>query len=108
MKKTAKKYLFDISQAISHIFEVHLSQIPSKEIFLKNLTVQRATERELAIIGEACHKLQKEGVHLQHGDSMINRRNTLVHQYDSFNPRNIWDLIHHDLPPLKQEVDQLM
>lgn len=108
MKKTAKKYLYDISQAISHVFEIHLSSIESKNLFLESLTVQRATERELAIIGEACYKLQKLGVQLQYGDAMINRRNTLVHQYDAFDPGNIWELIHHDLPPLKKEVDQLI
>ena len=108
MTREAKKYLYDISAAIEHIFSVHLSATPSKESYQVNLTVQRAIERELAIIGEACLKLTRMQISLEKGDRMINRRNTLVHQYDAFHPSSIWDLVHHDLPPLKEEVDELL
>lgn len=108
MDRKLKKYLFDISTAIDNIFEIHLKNTPDKESFSTNLTVQRAVERELAIIGEACYRLRKLGLDISAADPMINRRNTLVHQYDVFKPGNIWDLIHHDLPPIKSEVRDLL
>lgn len=108
MTREAKKFLFDISSAIDHIFSVHLNGISNKADFESDLTVLRAVERELGIIGEACLKLQQMKVMLSGADPMINRRNTLAHQYDAFKPSNIWDLVFHDLPGLKSEVDGLL
>ena len=108
MTREAKKFLFDITTAIDHIFSVYLGDLESKEDFVENLTVQRAVERELGIIGEACTKLRKIDVELSGTDSMINRRNTIVHQYDACKPQNIWDMVYQDLPSLQSEVDELL
>lgn len=108
MTRKQKKYLFDISLAIDNIFKVHLSEVKDKSEYIENLTVQRAVERELGIIGEACHRLKKMELLLASSDSMINRRHTLIHQYDVSKPGNIWEMVHHDLPSLKSEVDELL
>ncbi|MEM6802433.1 MAG: HepT-like ribonuclease domain-containing protein [Bacteroidota bacterium] len=108
MTRKQKKYLFDILMAIDNILDTHLQGIADKEAFGSNLTVQRAVERELGIIGEACFRLKKLELELPSSDPMINRRNTLVHQYDIFKAGNIWDLIRRDLEPLKDEVSSLL
>ena len=46
-----------------------------------NKIVRRAVAKELEIIGEAASRLRQMGVLLEQTDSLINRRNTLIHQY---------------------------
>ncbi len=47
------------------------------------------------------------GYFLHHSDSIINRRHTMIHQYDVFSERVIWRLIQEDLPEIKSEITQL-
>lgn len=103
-----KKYLFDISQAIDNIFLVHLADVKDELTFETNLTILRAVEREIGIIGEALSKLQQLGCQLSYSDSIINRRNTIIHQYDATKPITIWVFIHQDLSNLKIEVEDLL
>ncbi|MEO1385107.1 MAG: HepT-like ribonuclease domain-containing protein, partial [Bacteroidota bacterium] len=65
------------------IKNVHLKGIVNEQDFIKDLKTIRAVERELAIIGEAAHHLQKLKVNFIGRDQIINKRNTLVHQYDA-------------------------
>lgn len=69
---------------------------------------QTAVERVLMIIAEAIYKLRRKGISLTNGDQIINRRNTIAHQYDEYNPDTIWMSIHRELPGLKVEVDRLL
>ncbi|MEM9717678.1 MAG: HepT-like ribonuclease domain-containing protein, partial [Bacteroidota bacterium] len=73
-----------------------------------SLTIQRAVERELQIIGEAASRLRKMGVELETTDQLINRRNTIVHQYDSFQPRTIWNFVTYQMPLIQKEVEELL
>lgn len=68
----------------------------------------RAVERELEIIGEAAYRLRQMGISLTQADALINRRNTIIHQYDSFQPRTIWNFIRQQLPALESEVQELL
>ena len=108
MTRNAKKYLFDISSCISNIFDHHLDDIQSIQEFKNNITVVRAVEREIEIIGECLSRLRQSGVELSQTDSIINKRNTLAHQYDATKEENIWTFVHYDLPSLKSEVDPLI
>ena len=108
MFKDPKKYLFDIAEAIMLIFEEHLQGINSLEAYKTNRTVQAAVERQLITIGEAVHKLKRLGVQIPYADNLINRRNTLTHQYDVFSASAVWNSVHSELPHLKTEVEQLL
>ena len=105
MRKDPKKYLYDILEAIDYIFEDHLAEVESFEVYNADRTVQKAVERELITIGEAVNMLRQQGVHLENGDQVINRRNMLAHRYDSYTPEAIWRSVHNELPGLRVDVE---
>ena len=106
--KDPKKYLYDISESIEFIFDDHLQEIDSLSEYEEDRTIQDAVERRLTIIGEAIHMLRKQGISLPSGDQIVNRRNTITHQYDEFGAEAIWKSVHSELPSLKEEVDRLL
>ena len=108
MPKNPKKYLFDISHSIEVILNEYLKEITSFDEYKGNLMAQDAIERRLTIIAEAILKLRKYEVKLPFGDEIINRRNTILHQYEDYNPRKIWLSLQKELPFLKEEVDRLL
>jgi len=109
MTNNAKKYLFDILKALQEIEEIHLSEISTQsEYESSSSTIKRAVERELQIIGEAAFRLKQMDFELTQADSLINRRNTIIHQYDSFQPRTIWNFIIYQMPAIKEEVSDLL
>ncbi|MEO0470463.1 MAG: HepT-like ribonuclease domain-containing protein [Bacteroidota bacterium] len=108
MTRKQKKYLFDILQAIRAINEDHLGDITSLEVFSNAPTNMRAVERELEIIGEAAYRLRQAGIELTQSDALINRRNTIIHQHDSFQPKTIWYFVQQKIPLLEKEVSVLL
>ena len=108
MSRNQKKYLFDISQCIENIFSYHIDGIEDETAFENDITSVRAVEREFGIIGEAALKLRKLGIELENYDKFVNRRNTLVHRYDSIKSQTLWQYIQYELPDLKKEVDSLL
>ena len=109
MNRKRRKYLHDILKSIQDIKESHLRGIHSQGAYNSaSLTIQRAVERELQIIGEAASRLRKMGVELETTDQLINRRNTIVHQYDSFQPRTIWNFITYQMPLIQKEVEEFL
>lgn len=72
------------------------------------MMAQDAIERRLILIGEAIYRLGQMKIDLPFGDNLINRRNTIVHQYDDFNPETIYRSLYRELPPLKEEIDRLL
>ena len=108
MNRTEKKYLYDISESIRIIFDDYLTGIDSFGQYEADLKTQDAVERRLMIIAEAVYKMRRKGVSLPSADQIINRRNTMAHQYDDYNPLAIWDSIHRELPGLKAEADRLL
>ena len=108
MRKDPKKYLYDISESINTIFEDYLKGIDTYEQYADNAMVRDAVERRLTVIAEALYKLRRNGITLASGDQIINRRNTMIHQYEEYNPRKIWRGIWEELPGLKAETDRLL
>ena len=90
------------------IFDDYLDGIHSLDDYENDSKTQDAIERRLLIIAEALYKLRRLGTNLPSADQIINRRNTIAHQYDEYNPYAIWDSIHKELPDLKVEVDRLL
>ena len=108
MNKPQKKYLADIQQAITDIEQIHMKGFEAQEDFIQDLKTIRAVERELAIVGEACYQLRKWGVNFDEQDQAINRRNTLVHQYDAGRPANLWNYVTYRIPILAASVTDLL
>lgn len=109
MKDEARKYLLDISEAIIHI-DQHLSGQRDFHIFSQNLTIQRAIERELEIIGEAMSRLLKlpEPVSISHARQIVNLRNRVIHAYDAVDKITLWGVIIKHLPILAEEVQAML
>ena len=103
------KYLFDINTSINAI-DHHLSYKRSYHFYIANLTVQRAVERELEIIGEAISKLLKIDVSIQitYARLIIDLRNKIIHSYDNINNDVIWKILLKDIPVLKEEISLLI
>ena len=108
MPKDPKKYLYDISESIRTIFDEYLEGIHSYEEYHAHPLVRDGVERRLIVIAEALNKLRNLGIHVSSGQSIINRRNTIIHQYDEYSPRKVWLSLHDELPGLKMEVDELL
>jgi len=63
------------------------------------------------IIGEASYKLSREFVKTfpeVEWDVIANMRHHIVHGYYQVNPKDIWDVIQHDIQPLKEQVEDLL
>ena len=63
------------------------------------------------IIGEASYKLSKgfkEKFHQTDWEIIANMRHHLVHGYYQVNALDVWNVIQHDLIPLKEQVAQYL
>jgi len=105
MTDRALKYLYDIAYAIKMVDEFLIST-PTFTMYVADLKTKSAVERQLAIIGEAVNKFEKEntGVQLSHSKEIINFRNRLIHAYDAIDDSIVWAIKINHLPLLKQEV----
>ena len=108
MTRNAKKYLYDISESIRIVFDEYLIDVPSLKQYEENTLIQDAIDRRLILIGEALYRLRQMNVAITSAEIWINRRNTIVHQYDDYNSETIWRLLHRELSALKEEVDELL
>ncbi len=107
MNIKAKKYLYDILRS-AEMIEQHLIGIEDLFAYEQDIKTQDAVERRMIIISEALRRLTEMGVSLTQADRLINRRNTIVHQYDQFLPEAIWRSVQKELPALKTEVAKLL
>lgn len=103
------KYLYDVKSSVKAL-DIHLSSKRVYTDFINNITVQRAVERELEIIGEAVNKilLLEPQVSISYARLMVDMRNKIIHSYDSINNDVVWKVLIKDIPVLEQEVDALI
>lgn len=80
----------------------------SKGDYAANSMVQDALERRIIVIAGGLNRLGHKGVIMPSGDQIINRRNTIAHQYDEYSPRKIWLSLWYEIPDLKEECDRLL
>src|SRR3989344_5400836 len=102
MEKSNKVYLEDITQAINLILDDYTSRMSFEE-FDKDKKTQDAVIRQIAIIGEAMGKLDKDFIN-EHpklpGKEAVSMRNVLVHDYDWVDTEEVWRTVEQDLPKL--------
>lgn len=100
--------LLDMAEAIRHI-EKYSSR--GKQIFFKEELVQVWVVHHLQILGEAARGVSEESQRkyprIPWG-KIIGFRNILVHHYFAVNPDEIWAVVQSDIPPLKQDLEQLL
>jgi len=110
MEKSNKVYLEDIIQAIKLIIEDYVSGIKFKE-FDKDKKTQDAVIRQIAIIGEAMGKLDKDFIENHPelpGKEAVAMRNVLVYDYDWVDTEEVWKTIEQDLPKLKETAEKIL
>jgi uncharacterized protein with HEPN domain len=109
MTDEAKKSMLDTKQAVENIFSF-VGKEPDFSAYKENLMLRRAVEREFLIMGEAANRLKKEGFGnlLQSQKEIIAYRNFLTHAYDSVVDEKVWAIIVRYLPPLLDEINQLL
>jgi len=108
MDRAIKKYLFDISSAISSIEEY----VGTPKIFANyegNRQLQQAVERNLEIIGEATKRILEidPSINISNARKIIGARNRIIHGYDDIDNTEIWSIVINSLPILKKEIDEL-
>ena len=103
------KYLYDVNTCILPI-DIHLSNQRNYNSYISNITVQRAVERELEIIGEAINNIVKinPAINITYARLIIDLRNKIIHSYDNINNDVIWKIVNKDIPILKQEINLLL
>ena len=104
-----KKLLSDVLTAIKGI-KHHLGETRNFNVYKENLTIRRAVERELEIIGEAINSLLKLNpeIKISNARFIVDLRNKVIHAYDSVNDTIIWKVIVKDIPLLENEVLDLI
>lgn len=109
MNIETRKYLSDIDVAISSI-DIHLQHKRDFSLYQSNITIKRAVEREIEIIGEATNRILKlmPDINISFAKSIVEMRNRVIHGYDSVDDYLVWKIVVKDIPILKEEVRLLL
>ena len=109
MKRDIGLYLDDILESIEKIEEY--TQDLTEEEFSRNIQIQDAVLRRLAITGEAVKRLP-EDLKEKHKQipwkQIAGSRDIFVHEYFGIKMERIWKTIQKDLPELKRLVKKLL
>lgn len=109
MELEIKKRLQDVLDSVAAI-SIHVSKVNSYKEYCNDITVRKAVERDLAIIGEAIVKIKKlhPEIELTGIKKIIGFRNLIIHSYDSVKNDFVWLVVKIHLPVLKTEVEKLL
>lgn len=110
MEKSNKVYIEDVLAAIKLILEEYTAGTDFEK-FDKDKKTQDAVIRQIAIIGEALGKLDKDFAE-SHPElpvkEAIAMRNVLVHDYDWVDTEEVWKTVQKDLPELKEIIEKIL
>lgn len=110
MERTVSKTLEDIRNAIEEIDTFFGNRPKRYDVYLSDVCLRRAVERNITIIGEAMNRLHKLSPDLEitAARKIVDTRNYVMHGYDSVTDDIIWGIVVRHLPLLKAEVEQLL
>jgi uncharacterized protein with HEPN domain len=107
--KTNELYLRHILDAIRQV-ESYTAEI-DRDAFEVDRMRQDAVVRQIEIIGEASRNLS-EAFRDEHDSipwpDIIGMRNRVAHDYMSVDMDIVWEVVHHDLPRLKDDVQRIL
>ena len=111
MKNSLGDYtkLLHILDAISEIGK-YIQNI-SFDDFVENTMVHSASIRQLEIIGESASRVTQELKKIYKDidwENIIGLRNILIHEYFGVDLLVVWEIIEHDLPLLKNQIQKIL
>lgn len=110
MSKEPIEYIKHILDECSYLQTVIENDL-SKDDFLQNETLKRATVRSLEIIGEATKKISQEFKSqwsFVQWKNMAGMRDRLIHDYIGTNYSIVWDVIKNKIPELQEQLNQII
>lgn len=109
MTKDYAMYIEDMLESIGYIDKY--VQGTTEVQFSQDKQLQDAVIRRLGIIGEAATRLTEE-IRTMIPDipwkSVVGLRNIVIHEYSNISLGKVWDVIQHDLPPMKGNLQKLL
>lgn len=110
MESNVVKYLADILNAITEIDGFFDSRQKRFDVYVSDICLKRAVERNITIIGEAMNRLLKinPDIKITSAKSIVGTRNYVMHGYDSVTDEILWAIVVRHLPLLRQEVVELI
>ena len=110
MRPEARKYLYDIRQAVALLREFTAGKAFAD--YELDAMLRAAVEREFGIIGEAVTRLADldapTAERISDFQRIIAFRNVLVHGYAVVDDRLVWDVLERSLTTLAREVETLL
>lgn len=99
----------DIESVIDEIELIKKKTQNDFGLFVDDVILQRAVERDLEIIGEAIRKILEiePNIEISSAKNIIGLRNIIAHAYDSVEPEMLWGIIQKNIPTLLKEVRKL-
>lgn len=108
-KRSTILLLKDMHESIS-VIEIFLVGF-TQDDFYRDRKTKDAVVRNLEIIGEASNQLNKlfkeENTHVLWREA-ADLRNRMIHDYSGIDFITVWEIIHEELPHLKQQLETLI
>lgn len=110
MERTINKTLEDILSAILEVDSFFETRPMRYDVYLSDVCLRRAVERNITIIGEAMNRLLKldPTIEITSARRIVDTRNYVIHGYDSVTDDIMWGIVVRHLPLLKIEVEKLL
>lgn len=110
MERSVNKTLEDILNAILEIESFFENRPKRYDVYLEDVCLRRAIERNITIIGEAMNRLLKLApeIGITSARKIVDTRNYVIHGYDSVTDDIMWGIVVRHLPLLKAEVKGLL
>lgn len=110
MERAVNKTIEDIRNAILEVDSFFETRPRRFDVYLSDVCLRRAVERNITIIGEAMNRLLKlcPDIEISSARKIVDTRNYVIHGYDSVTDDIMWGIVVRHLPLLKAEVEKLL